>query len=436
MKRFWHTCLAVVATAAIVSSANAQSDWNQSAEIGSYQSILKRAGYGAPPSQDGVPAAPGEMPIADAANPVVMGQPTQGCAGGGCDTGMFSSCGADCGGCSSCDAGCMGGIFGGDQARGSSSSNTVVGVKGLYFFRDSEDDVPLSRNGAGDILLSTDAHYNTMGGFQFDITKRNCDGNGFQLVYWGLYPGQKYAEIVGPGLDTYLTGLSDVFVAPGAQDLLTYFNGAESNFAFRESDIQNIEANLLRGGGNFTTRSGRSGTYEMLFGFRWFQFNELFGIGAFNTAGNPQSVDYEIDVHNTLLGFQLGGRREYCVSDKFNFSLAGKLGIYNNGINHRQTIRDSNDVFGYRTASGVDDYNSESTKNDLSMLGELDLGMNYRLSSNCRVSWGYRAVGITGIALAPNQLPNDFTDDALIHRTRSNGDLILGGGYAGLEFCF
>lgn len=428
MKRFWHTCLAIAASAAMVGSANAQAGWNQSTEIGSYQSILKRAGYGAPPSQDAIPAAPGETPAADATS-VVTGQATQGCAGGNCGSAMVGSCGADCGGCSTCDVGRM-------ASRGSSGSNTVVGVKGLYFSRDHEDDIFLSENAAGDVLLSTDANYNTMGGFQFDITKRNCDGNGLQLVYWGLYPGQQYAEITGPGLDHQLTGIGDVFVAPGAQDLLTYFNGAESNFAFRESDIHNIEANLLRSGGSFTTRGGRTGNYEMLFGFRWFQFNELFGIGAFNSAGNPTSVDYEIDVHNTLLGFQLGGRREYCVTDKFNFVLAGKLGFYNNGITHRQTIRDSNDVYGYRTASGVDDYNGEYTKNDLSMLGELELGTNYRLSSNCRISAGYRLVGIAGVALAADQYPTDFTDDAAIFRTRSNGDLILGGGYAGLEYCF
>lgn len=53
MKRFWHTCLAMIASATMTAGvANAQNDWNVPSEIGSYQSILSRAGYGngAPPT--------------------------------------------------------------------------------------------------------------------------------------------------------------------------------------------------------------------------------------------------------------------------------------------------------------------------------------------------------------------------------------------------
>jgi hypothetical protein len=47
MKRFWHTCLAMLASATVTAGvANAQNDWNAPSEIGSYQSILSRAGYG------------------------------------------------------------------------------------------------------------------------------------------------------------------------------------------------------------------------------------------------------------------------------------------------------------------------------------------------------------------------------------------------------
>ena len=47
MKRFWHTCLAMIATATMTAGvANAQNNWNAPSEIGSYQSILSRAGYG------------------------------------------------------------------------------------------------------------------------------------------------------------------------------------------------------------------------------------------------------------------------------------------------------------------------------------------------------------------------------------------------------
>lgn len=55
MKRFWHTCLAMIASATMTAGvANAQNDWNAPSEIGSYQSILSRAGYG-----NGLPATAG-----------------------------------------------------------------------------------------------------------------------------------------------------------------------------------------------------------------------------------------------------------------------------------------------------------------------------------------------------------------------------------------
>ena len=47
MKRFWHTCLAMIASATVTAGvADAQNNWNEPSEIGSYQSILSRAGYG------------------------------------------------------------------------------------------------------------------------------------------------------------------------------------------------------------------------------------------------------------------------------------------------------------------------------------------------------------------------------------------------------
>lgn len=418
MKRFWHTWLAIVATAAMVSSTNAQSNWDRSNEIGSYQSILSRAGYGTKvktPAQDEVPAAPAL--VADA---TVVGQPTQGCATGDCGSAFVD-----------------GNVY--EQAGGmvnNSNANTVIGARGLFFWRDSEDDVPLTQNAAGDIFRSTNANMNTMGGFEVDVTRRNINGNGAQFIYWGLYPTEAYDEILAPGLNTYQTGLSNILVDPGGVDLQTYFNNADSNYLVRTNEFHNIEANLLRNGGNYTTRFGGAGTFELLAGFRWFQFNENFRYGAYTAAGDPEWVEYELNVQNTLLGFQLGGRSDLCLTDRLSLGLGTKLGVFNNYISHYQCVCDSNGVMGYRTASGVDDYDYNNTKNDLSLLGELDLGFNYRLSCNVRLTTGYRLIGISGIALAPDQIPFDYNLDDEINSINSNGDLILGGGYAGLEYCF
>ena len=186
----------------MVSSADAQTDWNQSTEIGSYQSILKRAGYGTRPSQDAVPAVPGEMPQASVGQkPLKLAKRLKDASVAQAITAWSAV--ADLIAVAAQHvaavalAGCLREIM---PAVARIPTPSLVFADCILLVI-SEDDVRLSQNGAGDILLSTDANYNMMGGFQFDITKRNVDGNGLQFVYWGLYPGQQYAEIVGPGLD-------------------------------------------------------------------------------------------------------------------------------------------------------------------------------------------------------------------------------------------
>lgn len=416
MKRFWNRSLLAIATVAcLTSAANAQNNLSQAFDGPAARAAntpISLTSWGLSGVQD---------PVSTSAT---AGADAQGSLSDEVSNGQVASDAFAAG--ESCY----------EPAVAAKTSNWTVGARGLYFTRDSEDDVRLSRNAAGDVLLSTDANMNTMGGVEADLTKRNCDGNGLQFIYWGLYPGEAFDEILGPGLSSYRGGLTNIAVAPGAQNLLTFFDNADTNYAYRTNEVHNVEINLLRNAGAYTTRRGRDASFELIGGFRWFQFNETFGVGAFNAATNPTAVEYEIDVENTLLGFQLGGRSEYCLTDRLGASVGVKLGVFNNGIDHNQAIGDSNGVLAYRTASGTDDYDYSSYKNDLSMLGEFDFGMHYRLSCNSRVVCGYRLVGISGIALAPDQIPNDFTLDNEINAINSNGDLILGGGYAGLEFCF
>ena len=68
------------------------------------------------------------------------------------------------------------------------------------------------------------------------------------------------------------------------------------------------------------------------------------------------------------------------------------------------------------------------------MLAQIDLGVGWNFSRHWSANIGYRAVGITGLALADDQIPaflaaeGDWTD------IDSNGSMILHGGFAGLEF--
>ena len=146
-----------------------------------------------------------------------------------------------------------------------------------------------------------------------------------------------------------MTGLADVSVDPGAQDLLTYFNGAESNFAFRKSEFQNIEDQPACEAAETSRRVVAGAARTKCWAVSAGSSSTSYSVSEPSTAVPTQlRLTTKSEVQNTLLGFQLGGRREYGVTDKFSFVLAGKLGVFNNGITHRQSIRDSNDVLAYR----------------------------------------------------------------------------------------
>jgi hypothetical protein len=447
MKRFWHTWFAVLASAAMVNTASAQNDWNQSSEVGSYQAIMARAGYSSnhavPPSQDSVVAPVDQISLGN--GPVMSGQITDAVAEQGIPDGSGGLLGSDHINydSSNCDAGVYG-ATGGVASRlnghgccdGGSNVNYVIGARALLMKRNHEDQVQLTENGAGDFLGSNTTRMQTMGGVDVGLARRNCNGNGIEFRYWGLYPDGQFSTIAGPGLSTFQYSLSGFNVQGFGGDLETYFDNADSNESFRSNVFHNVEANLLRNGGSYTTRFGCSGNYELLGGFRWFQFNEDFRYSAVYAASNPSQVNYDTGTENSLLGAQLGGRNEVCVTSRLSIASALKLGVFNNHIETYQSINDSNGQLGYRTALGVDDFEYGSTQNGYSMLGEIDCSINYRVSQCCRLNFGYRAVGITGVALAPAQIPADLQSVQDINDVNHNGDLLLGGGYAGFEFCY
>jgi hypothetical protein len=457
MKRFWRYWLSVAATASMVATGNAQQG-AAPGELGSYQSILNRAG---------INQGNHELPTAGRAlsttqnswcqqgegigvnpNQVISGQPMYGApATVGTQNSVMNSAPVFFGG-TSCDGsggyggqsmiGSQDGYFDGGMAGSGagSAANWVVGVRGLFFTRSGESPVPIARNAADDVLLSTVNDYGTMPGAETVFTRRTCNNWGAEFRYWGLYPNQRDYTFNGPGLDTYLTGLGDYLVAPGPTNVLTYFNGADNLRVYRNNEFHNVEVNGLRNGGCYTTLGGRNGTYEFIAGARWFQFNEDYRIAAFNAAATPAQINYDLATRNTLLGFQLGARNESCLTDRLSLIGGTRVGLFNNRSTASQSIRtDAGDV-AYLSGNPSALYDFESERDSLAVLGELDMGVGYRFTQRLRATIGYRLIGVSGVALAPNQIPRNFTNNAEIYRVKSTDSLILSGGFAGLDMCF
>lgn len=443
----------------MTATASGQQGWDQSSEIGSYQSIMSRAGIqqgaemGAPAQpmqprngqviQNGQlngNVSPGNGSVNGNGQMMGYGQVPGTCAVpayGGPQAPQPANCGVNTSGVSNYfDAGCAGDATG-CAVDNAQSAHWVIGTRTLFFTRNGESPVPLSRSNNG-TLLSTANDYGTMPGGEVTLTRRSCNNRGLEFRYWGLYPSGREYTLAGPGLDTYLTGFNYFLIPPTATNVLDYYNNSDSHRVYRNNDLYSAEINMLRNGGCYTALGCRTGNYELLGGFRWIQFNEDYRFSANYPSANPMRVDYDLATRNTLLGFQLGGRNELCLTDRISLLGGTRVGLFNNHSTSRQSIQNEFGQFAYLATgvAGADDYNYSGSRNSLAMLGELDLGLACKLTQRVRANIGYRLLGISGVALAPNQIPRNFLNTAEINRVNSNDSLILGGGYAGLDVCF
>lgn len=565
MKRMWQNWLAIVTLMTLAGSTQAQSGWNQPSEIGSYQSIMSRAGYGNGMGvlnqglQPGVPmqgsaingggmvqnggmvpngamaygggsmqggAAMQSAPMTAAptsTGPIVSGGTMSGGAMSGSSVMGSSVMGGSMMGGSAANGGVAYGspmgeavaapvtsgqimslpstpapMVGGTSAMSATSgygfaggtvvdggtcspggncgsapvfasapiysaapmvyqpavapviaagnqrvrSNYTVGLTGLFFQRDYEDNRFLGSNPSGDTLFTNDADEQTFDGYGVNLGSRNCNGSGFEVGYWALNPGRAVATLTGANVATNIQGFDQLLHVPSGRDLYDIYSNTVVQTVVRDTDINNLEFNLLRNGGNFCTRKNRRGFYELLGGFRWFEFDESLQYTASIDTGvypvTPSDFFYNLSARNRLLGFQLGSRNELCISPKLRLFSGVKGGIFNNNIRTVHNLTDINGEIAQVNAGPAAgrpmSYNDE--KNDVAFLGELDFGVLYQLSCRSRLRFGYRVLGVSGVALAADQMAYNYADPGELSRANSNGSLLLGGGYYGIEFCF
>ena len=327
-----------------------------------------------------------------------------------------------------------GGIGAGNLVQ-SNDRNITFAVRGLVFERDYEDDRGLGSDGFGKYLFTTDADEDFFGGFETILGVRNASGSGWEASYWGLFPDQADVNFADPPLFSAFDRASRVDL--NGFDYLDILNTSSSWRLYRQTEIHNFEWHALRNGGTARGLFGGTTNLEWLAGVRWLKFSEDIRFAANNFTGNgyPQLSIFDLDVENNLVGLQLGARMERCFGKRTSLALGTKFGVYNNDIYTRQSIRDGAGTFA-TVPSGPVDYNFTSRKDELATLGELDLGLNYQFSNSLRANFGYRAIGVTSVALAADQIPFNFQDTQEIQRVKSNGSLLLHGVYFGLEKCF
>ena len=364
---------------------------------------------------------------------------------------------------------CAGDIDYSLYTRGPVSHGWFVGVSGLVMDYDADSHTRLSYDntlgGQYSVLDTKDASMKYSGGFEVRLGKYfNCGSCAVELLYWGIYPSSESLTTTGGSSDNMRSYVDYQWVSnPSGTETGDYYTvGSSAHRLQRDWQFHNAELNLMSFcfccGGCDPCCDACDDGYACIpwwkrlchfrphgfmttvgVGLRYFRFNDYLGFSASQPGLNTpyiyddsRQLDHKVDVENNLYGIQLNGAIDYQLGCRLKLRAASKFGLYGNQATQHQRISNSNGYYTY----GGNDYNYWSKKNDVAFIGELDLGVNYQISCCWNVSVGYRGVVAAGVALAPNQLPQDVRDISDVRYLETNNSLLLHGGYAGVEFNF
>jgi hypothetical protein len=168
-------------------------------------------------------------------------------------------------------------------------------------------------------------------------------------------------------------------------------------------------------------------------GVRYLDLDDTFMYGVDYDGAVMGYLDYYSRAENKLLGFQLGSNAMYRIGCKWGLHANTLVGLYGNDIDTHQYFNSTTGMVRY--VSSGDAFDAHASKTDVAMLGELRVGASYQATCRCRIYGGWRAMGLTGVALATNQAPNQWlTAGQGASYVNSSGSMILHGLQTGVEW--
>lgn len=249
-----------------------------------------------------------------------------------------------------------------------------------------------------------------------------------QFTYWGLAPTTGYDHVRMPGDLVTPINLNDVSIGGVGADY--FYDNAQEHRVWRYDEFNNVELNFL---GGPVSRPTGSLQIAWLAGVRYFRFRDRLLFGAvhegfeFGSDGGVNEAYLDSALANNLIGGQVGAFVNWQLGPRWGLFFLPRVGVYANNINqHFQLYR----------GDGLSSIDIGTQKTVGSLLGEIDLGVNYFFARNWSVFVGYRVMAASGVGLADAQIPAFLVDTQEIQAIESNGDLILQGAIAGLFWWF
>lgn len=193
------------------------------------------------------------------------------------------------------------------------------------------------------------------------------------------------------------------------------------------------------GRGGFGPYCGPRCSVTTLLGFRYLRIDEDFLYRTdFENMDTPGTgfLSHNVDVDNHLAGFQLGCNGVYRLGrcGRWGIHCNSTVGIYNNRMEVWQRMDSPTDdvIFG----STSEDFDLRYEDDDIALVGEFRVGGSYQWTCNCRIFGGYRLLGISGVALAFDQLQDSYDSAAQVQYVDSDGSLIIHGLQSGIEYAY
>jgi len=285
--------------------------------------------------------------------------------------------------------------------------------------------VDFSANGplaVGGIALSSDSlDFNDAYGFRAGIAAQLSAGSNVEFNFLGALNFHARAEATSDTNNLFHT-FSDYGANPFGgfpQTDAAYFH----DIAY-SSSLNSFEMSYRR---RWQGRNCRlQGSW--LAGIRYVSMNEDFVHKTRATFQNqPQFMDYTTSTINSLTGFQVGGDAWVTLIPGLRFGGEMKVGLYGN-YTHQNTS-----IFATTISDGIFERTNE---NGAAFVGEVSLGMTYRINYNWTLRAGYDFLYLDGVALAIENFNNGppFVAEQRPLFFNNNGDVFLHGATLGLEY--
>ena len=262
-----------------------------------------------------------------------------------------------------------------------------------------------------EVLNADQLHPSFSDGPRVGLTYHGDDGFELEALYFQT-DGRPSVGAVGPDAANWL-----VMTAPGGFFQTQDYDDQLMAWTYR-SRLYN---------GEFNVRWNPSDRLTMLAGFRWTNLSE----DLQGTLPPERSTPFwETKTRNNLYGFQIGGGWKIVDRGRFSINAVGKAGIFDNCVDEMTNVSI------YRVV-----YPESASTNHAAFVGEIDLECRYQVSPRLSLKLAYQALWLEGVALAPGQIQETYSNIAVPVYVQALGidsrsGVVYQGVTAGIEYAF